>query len=52
MEFVNNDSRLLLVVTSHRNITSILNTLVYNVLKKEPTAAQANLTGRTNKEMV
>ena len=28
MEFVNNDSRLLLVATSHRNITSISNTLV------------------------
>ena len=29
MELVNNDSRLLLVATSHRNITSISNTLVY-----------------------
>ena len=29
MELVNNDSRLLLVATSHRNITSISNTLVF-----------------------
>ena len=31
MELVNNDSRLLLVATSHRNITSISNTLVKHV---------------------
>ena len=50
MEFVNNDSRLLLVATSHRNIRSISNTLVLchegrnrTIVSSVKFAAQASL---------
>ena len=49
MELVNNDSRLLLVAISHRNITSISNTLVWTILALKQAAWVVSLLKKIGK---